>query len=55
MTVENESRITNSCWFASEVVKIYVCITAKLVFKYFLFTDELTFMSEIEFFILKIK
>ena len=56
MAFENESKSVINCWFASEIFKIYICITAKNeLVTYFLFTDDLIFMFEIKILILKMR
>ena len=54
MAFENESKIVINCWFASEMFKIYICITAKNgLVTFFLFTDDLIFMFEFKILILE--
>ena len=59
MAFENESKSVINCWFASEIFNIYIYILVSLqkneLVTYFLFTDDLIFMSEIKILILKMR
>ena len=57
MALENESKSVINCWFASEIFNIYILVSLQKneLVTYFLFTDDLIFMSEIKFLILKMR
>ena len=57
MAFENESKSVINCWFASEIFNIYILVSLQKneLVTYFLFTDDLIFMSEIKFLILKMR
>ena len=57
MAFENESKSVINCWFASEIFNIYILVSLQKneLVTYFLFTDDLIFMSEIKILILKMR